>query len=154
MSVDYGQNEWCASAAGADDRPPISSLNRLGGLGAANNSIPLPTLYSAEGHRKPKPSITELVMYNMASMLASVATGYDVRMSNVSPVHPRLQPQLYHRNDDDDEDIATLDDDFVNGDEYSGGVNDHIERGGFSHSTYHGPSRHMRCVCLYIMACT
>lgn len=141
MSVDYGQNEWCASA-GADELPPISTLNRLGGLGAANNSIPMPTLYSAEGHRKPKPSITELVMYNMASMLASVATGYDVRMSNVSPVHPRLQPQMYHHNDDVD--IATVDDEFVDGDEDSGGVNDHIERGSFAHSTYHGPSRHLR----------
>jgi mitogen-activated protein kinase kinase kinase 9 len=39
-----------------------------------------------------KPSIVELVLYNLAAMLAGVAAGYDVRLSNVSPVHPRLHP--------------------------------------------------------------
>lgn len=28
----------------------------------------------------------------MASLLGGVAAGYDLRMSNVSPLHPRLQP--------------------------------------------------------------
>ncbi|CAH1957182.1 unnamed protein product [Acanthoscelides obtectus] len=41
---------------------------------------------------KPKFSIVELVLYNIAAMLAGVASGYDVRLSNVSPLHPRLQP--------------------------------------------------------------
>lgn len=41
---------------------------------------------------KPKLSIVELVLYNMAAMLAGVAAGYDVRLSNISPLHPRLQP--------------------------------------------------------------
>ena len=35
----------------------------------------------------------EFLLYNMASMLASVAAGYDVRMSNVSPMHPKLHPK-------------------------------------------------------------
>lgn len=44
--------------------------------------------------KKPKMGIVELVLYNMASFLASFATGYDVRISNVvPPVHPRLQAQ-------------------------------------------------------------
>lgn len=43
-------------------------------------------------HIKPKFSIVELVLYNIAAMLAGVASGYDVRLSNVSPLHPRLQP--------------------------------------------------------------
>ena len=34
----------------------------------------------------------EFLLYNMASMLAGVAAGYDVRLSNVSPMHPRLHP--------------------------------------------------------------
>lgn len=95
----------------------------------------MPTLYSAEGHRKPKLSITELVLYNMASMLASVATGYDVRMSNVSPLHPKLQPQMYR--DDDDDDTNDLD---------LGPINGQLERGGFAHNTYHGPPKHLRYV--------
>lgn len=41
---------------------------------------------------KPNLSIVELVLYNMAAMLAGVASGYDVRLSNVSPVHPTLRP--------------------------------------------------------------
>ena len=41
---------------------------------------------------KPKLGIVEYVLYNIAAMLAGVASGYDVRLSNVSPVHPRLQP--------------------------------------------------------------
>ena len=34
----------------------------------------------------------EFLLYNMASMLAGVAAGYDVRLSNVSPMHPKLHP--------------------------------------------------------------
>lgn len=47
--------------------------------------------FSGQG-MKPKFGIVELVLYNIAAMLASVASGYDVRLSNVSPLHPRLQP--------------------------------------------------------------
>jgi len=60
--------------------------------------VPMPTLYSngLESTRvrlaAGKPSIVELVLYNLAAMLAGVAAGYDVRLSNVSPVHPRLHP--------------------------------------------------------------
>jgi len=36
-----------------------------------------------------------MLLYNMSSMLASVAAGYDVRLSNVSPIHPRLHPPLH-----------------------------------------------------------
>lgn len=45
---------------------------------------------------KTKLSFVELVLYNMAAMLAGVASGYDVRLSNVSPVHPRLRPDRYN----------------------------------------------------------
>jgi mitogen-activated protein kinase kinase kinase 9 len=60
--------------------------------------VPMPTLYSngLEPSRARlaagKVSIVEIVLYNMAAMLAGVAAGYDVRLSNVSPVHPRLHP--------------------------------------------------------------
>jgi mitogen-activated protein kinase kinase kinase 9 len=60
--------------------------------------VPMPTLYSngLEPSRARlaagKLSIIEIVLYNMAAMLAGVAAGYDVRLSNVSPVHPRLHP--------------------------------------------------------------
>lgn len=103
----------------------------------------MPTLYSAEGQRKPKLSITELVLYNMASMLAGVATGYDVRISNVSPVHPNLQPhqkptQKFYQNDIDlDEEVSTStadDRDYV-------GCSP--ERS-YNHNTYHGPTKQSR----------
>lgn len=91
----------------------------------------MPTLYSAESNRKPKISITELVLYNMASMLASVATGYDVRMSNVSPVHPRLQPPPTN----DDFSVSSSAENELS-----------TQERGFGHNTYHGPIIHMRFV--------
>ncbi|XP_058117236.1 mitogen-activated protein kinase kinase kinase 11-like [Anopheles coustani] len=103
--LDYDTDEaWYATAANLGAGPctdmstlsatPLcSSLNRFGTL---PSTVPMPTLYASEGHRKPKPSIIELVLYNMASMLASVASGYDVRVSNVSPLHPKLHPGPMH----------------------------------------------------------
>ena len=79
---------------------------------AANlaNPVPMPTLYNgandlssasssgqapgASRGQKETPSI-QVLLYNMASMLAGVAVGYDVRLSNVSPIHPNLYPNRY-----------------------------------------------------------
>ena len=36
----------------------------------------------------------EFLLYNMGSMLGSVAAGYDVRVSNVTPIHPKLYPKM------------------------------------------------------------
>lgn len=41
----------------------------------------------------------QLLLYNIASMAAAFGAGYDVRLSNVSPIHPKLYP---NRSDDDD----------------------------------------------------
>jgi hypothetical protein len=71
--------------------------------------VPLPTLYnghnassnsssgilissSVDGRGGRRMGAIEFLLYNMASMLASVAAGYDVRLSNVSPMHPKLHP--------------------------------------------------------------
>jgi hypothetical protein len=43
---------------------------------------------------RPRMGAIEFLLYNMAAMLASVAAGYDVRLSNVSPIHPALHPKL------------------------------------------------------------
>lgn len=129
------QDEWCSG----NDSPLNASLNHL--LPAQKN-IPMPTLYStSEGQsRKPaKTSITQMVFYNVASILASVAAGYDVRMSNVSPVHPKLQPNA-----------------MLNGSEENGDSDRYAESGSrgrneygtpqrtFPHNTYHGPTKHVR----------
>ena len=42
---------------------------------------------------QPRMGTIEVLLYNMASMLAGVAVGYDVRLSNVSPIHPKLYPK-------------------------------------------------------------
>lgn len=129
--TDYYQEEWCSGN---------NSLASM--LPAAQKHIPMPTLYATDGNRKSvKPSITQLVLYNMASVLASVATGYDVRMSNVSPVHPNLQPQMLsnnHNDDDDDNETDVVErhtDPIYNG--Y--GTPQRIQ-----HNTYHGPTKHVR----------
>ncbi|XP_030564616.1 uncharacterized protein LOC115765266 isoform X3 [Drosophila novamexicana] len=63
-------------------------------LSRFTSNVPLPTLYAGDSARKPKLSVIELLLYNMGSVLAGVAAGYDVRMSNVSPVHPTLLSEL------------------------------------------------------------
>lgn len=63
-------------------------------LSRFTSNVPLPTLYAGDSARKPKLSVIELLLYNMASLLAGVAAGYDVRMSNVSPVHPTLLSEV------------------------------------------------------------
>ena len=68
-----------------------------------DNVIPMPTLYNdsnesapdGRGPRQPRMGTIEVLLYNMASMLAGVAVGYDVRLSNVSPIHPKLYPKRY-----------------------------------------------------------
>ncbi|XP_053608562.1 mitogen-activated protein kinase kinase kinase 11 isoform X3 [Plodia interpunctella] len=96
---------------------PLSTSSRY--------SIPMPTLYSTEGYKYKKPSIIELVLYNMAALLGGVAAGYDVRVSNISPLHPTLQP---HRAEIETEPLSSS-----------------IYEGyGFAHNTYHGPTRHLR----------
>ncbi|XP_045451942.1 mitogen-activated protein kinase kinase kinase [Melitaea cinxia] len=90
-------------------------------LSASRYTVPMPTLYSTEGYKFKKPSIIELVLYNLAALLGGVAAGYDLRVSNVSPLHPTLQP---HR--------AELEPELV----YEGYA--------FAHNTYHGPARHLR----------
>merc|ERR1719206_1611842 len=81
--------------------PVVSDVVPLSAPTTAPGPVPYPTLYSgSSGHeRNPKMGAIEVLLYNMASMLASVAAGYDVRLSNVSPIHPKLHP---NRSDDDD----------------------------------------------------
>ncbi|XP_041981347.1 mitogen-activated protein kinase kinase kinase isoform X2 [Aricia agestis] len=94
-------------------------------LSGSRYTIPMPTLYSTEGYKFKKPSIIELVLYNIAALLGGVAAGYDVRVSNVSPLHPTLQP---HRAEVEPEPLSTT-----------------IYEGyGYAHNTYHGPTRHLR----------
>lgn len=79
------------------------------------------------------------MLYNMATMLASIATGYDVRVSsNVSPIHPRLQP--HNRYVDDG--IEFIDNNGEDSDDGGGRAahhhHHHLERGVFINNTYHG----------------
>ncbi|XP_033168737.1 bromodomain-containing protein 4B [Drosophila mauritiana] len=77
---------------GATNMPIMSPSPYL--LSRFTSNVPLPTLYAGDSARKPKLSVIELLLYNMASLLAGVAAGYDVRMSNVSPVHPTLLSEV------------------------------------------------------------
>ena len=66
------------------------------------SQVPMPTLYNGSDGSSSNHAGTsdnkgvktiEVLLYNMASMLAGVAVGYDVRLSNVSPIHPKLYPK-------------------------------------------------------------
>ena len=69
----------------SDEAPPISTV-------AVPGPVPFPTLYSGQDCGRPRGAI-EMLLYNIASMLASFGAGYDVRLSNVQPVHPSLLPE-------------------------------------------------------------
>ena len=47
----------------------------------------------ANESKRGRMGVIELLLYNMSSTLASVAAGYDVRLSNVMPIHPKLHPR-------------------------------------------------------------
>lgn len=100
----------------------------------------MPTLYIADGFRvKPKLSIVELVLYNMAAMLAGVAAGYDVRLSNISPLHPRLQPNRPDNSSTEVQPWRPPIPESTPPSEY-----EFSSSSGYAHNTYHGPSRHYR----------
>uniref|UniRef100_A0A0P4W3D2 mitogen-activated protein kinase kinase kinase n=1 Tax=Scylla olivacea TaxID=85551 RepID=A0A0P4W3D2_SCYOL len=98
--------------------------------------LPVPTLYNGTTPETkgqlPKFSPLELLVYNIAAMLASVAAGYDVRLSNVTAVHPRLLPVKPQEEDSDYQQWLGLT-------EY-----EFSSPSGYAHNTYHGPSRHAR----------
>nr|QXO74913.1 MAPK [Penaeus chinensis] len=98
--------------------------------------LPVPTLYNGttpetKGQR-PKYSPLELIVYNIAAMLASVAAGYDVRLSNVTAVHPKLLPV---KAEEDDAEYQR----WLSMSEY-----EFSSPSGYAHNTYHGPTRHSR----------
>lgn len=86
------KDDWCSpihTLPGGGPNLPIMSPNPYL-LNRFTSNIPMPTLYAGDAVRKPKLSVIEVLLYNMAALLAGVAAGYDVRMSNVSPFHPTL----------------------------------------------------------------
>lgn len=94
----------------------------------------MPTLYSGDLVNKPKFSVIEVLVYNMAALLAGVAAGFDVRMTNISPIHPALQPQAILK------EISALKPVVM--DIKLTNVMDNDAR--YIHKTYHGPVGHSR----------
>ncbi|XP_050454183.1 mitogen-activated protein kinase kinase kinase 11-like isoform X2 [Cataglyphis hispanica] len=106
--------------------------------------VPMPTLYNGET-KKSRPSIIELVLYDIAAMLAGVAAGYDVRVSNVSPIHPRLYPRLGGECDGEDQSKWWfLADSGSNRNSYLGADYEFSSNSGYLHNTYHGRAHHYR----------
>ncbi|XP_055550615.1 mitogen-activated protein kinase kinase kinase 11-like isoform X1 [Wyeomyia smithii] len=154
--LDYDTDEWYPPNLGVSgdtslNTPLCTSLTRFGGL---PSTVPMPTLYASEGQRKPKLSIIELVLYNIASMLAGVASGYDVRVSNVTPLHPRfhptsamsdvyqLQPSPYHQLHHPSQPLLPLPQHLDSNvdQEYTDVYNERLH----AHNTYHGPVKQNR----------
>ncbi|XP_076671235.1 mitogen-activated protein kinase kinase kinase 11 isoform X1 [Andrena cerasifolii] len=106
-------------------------------------AVPMPTLYNGE-MKKPKLSIIELVLYNIAAMLAGVATGYDVRMSNISPIHPRLYPRPGECENEPPRWWFQADTGSNRNSGYLGPDYEFSSTSGYPHNTYHGPARHYR----------
>ncbi|XP_055644405.1 mitogen-activated protein kinase kinase kinase 11-like isoform X2 [Toxorhynchites rutilus septentrionalis] len=154
--LDYDTDEWYPSNLNVVgdtslNTPLCTSLTRFSGV---SSTIPMPTLYFSEGQRKPKLSIIELVLYNIASMLAGVASGYDVRISNVTPLHPRLHPppvlddvyqthpSPYHNLHHPMQPLLPMPQQLDSNLEQSY-TDAHNERV-YVHNTFHGPMKHSR----------
>ncbi|XP_045106822.1 uncharacterized protein LOC123501849 isoform X12 [Portunus trituberculatus] len=125
---DTNQKRW--NYSGVEDGGGLS------GKPVPLRPLPVPTLYNGTTPETkgqlPKFSPLELLVYNIAAMLASVAAGYDVRLSNVTAVHPRLLPVKPQEEDSDYQQWLGLT-------EY-----EFSSPSGYAHNTYHGPSRHAR----------
>ncbi|XP_059482536.1 mitogen-activated protein kinase kinase kinase 10-like isoform X2 [Neocloeon triangulifer] len=115
QEIDYVENEWVDYPQGAK---PL---------------IPIATLYNG-AEKKPKLSLVEMVLYNMAAMMAGVAAGYDVRLSNVSAIHPKLHPD---RGEEEVDERRWWFGEGAPAYEFS-------TVSGYPHNTYHGPTRHLR----------
>ena len=107
--------------------------------------IPMPTLYNGEA-KKPKLSIMELVLYNIAALLGYPAAGYDLRISNVSPIHPRLHPRMNGCEEEAPRWWFQADTGSNRNSGYLGPEYEFSSTSGYPHNTYHGPARHYRCV--------
>ena len=77
----------------SDDNPALSDVAPVS-IPSAPGPVPYPTLYAGSaGHqRKPEMGAIQELLYNIASMAAAFGAGYDVRLSNVLPIHPKLIP--------------------------------------------------------------
>lgn len=109
--------------------------------------MPMPTLYN--GDKKPKLGIIELVICNIGAMLASITMDFDIRLSNVSPIHPRLQPaQFSHEADEPTRwwrgSSSGADSGSNRNSAYLGTDYEFSSSSGYAHNTYHGPAKHYR----------
>ena len=93
-----------SSSSSVRPPPPPPSIPPSARSSRGYNEIPMPTLYngsdgsSHSGHpdgQSRNMGAMGTILYNMASILAGVAVGYDVRLSNVSPIHPKLYPKRW-----------------------------------------------------------
>jgi hypothetical protein len=77
----------------SDDNPALSDVAPVS-IPSGPGPVPYPTLYAGSaGHqRKPEMGAIQELLYNIASMAAAFGAGYDVRLSNVLPIHPKLIP--------------------------------------------------------------
>ncbi|XP_014219665.1 uncharacterized protein LOC106647676 [Copidosoma floridanum] len=104
--------------------------------------------------KKPRLGIIELVICNIGAMLASIAMDFDVRLANVSPVHPRLHARQLTAHGGDDETSTTgtagtsrwwsAQSDANRGSNYLGPEYEFSSTSGYAHNTYHGPAKHCR----------
>ena len=69
-----------------------SHANSQLNIGSTTSSIN-PSSSGGNDNKRGRMGVIELLLYNMSSTLASVAAGYDVRLSNVMPIHPKLHPR-------------------------------------------------------------
>ncbi|XP_049944241.1 mitogen-activated protein kinase kinase kinase 10-like [Schistocerca serialis cubense] len=147
-AIDYGMPD-------PDRAPPeyvSAAVPPVSGSGAGPPYLlPAAALYfdglAATGAgRSGKLSIIELVLCNVAAMLAGVAAGFDIRLANATTLHPRIVSDRSLQSGEESSERGRW---WYH--ERSGGIPPHLSpdyefstASGYSHNTYHGPTRHSR----------
>lgn len=141
---DVNVADWVSTSTSSNPTSPEYPLIKPGLTGPyiMPMPMPMPTLYN--GDKKPKMGIIELVICNIGAMLASISMDFDVRLTNVSPIHPRLR--------DSDESSKWWRGGSSSGVEsgsnrnsaYLGTDYEFSSSSGYAHNTYHGPAKHYR----------
>lgn len=86
--------------------------------------------------RNPPFRPVEMAFYNVASLLAGIGAGFDIRVSNNGGVHPKLSA---NRAEEEEEERR-----FWHREGYAQGDYEFSSVSGYPHNTYHGQTRHYR----------
>ncbi|KAG1654165.1 Mitogen-activated protein kinase kinase kinase 9 [Nymphon striatum] len=123
QELDYGEDEW-------PENPGVPKPYHHGSIKCNGNG-------KSDSPMKRPRGLVDFVIYNIGMLLAGFGAGFDVRIANQSPIHPRIGSG---REDEEEEERKMWYRDPV----YFGADYEFCTPPGYLHNTYHGQTRHYR----------